>query len=87
VRLDRAPGHFEFRSDFPVVTALQQQFSDLLFPRAQADRLFLHVNFFLRGEIITDAAQGSFPQIPCCKRPSPSSTKEAQSFGWVSKIS
>jgi len=28
-----------------------------------------------RGEMITNAAQGSFPQIPCCKRPSPSSQK------------
>ena len=68
MRLDRAAGHFELCSDFRVVTALQQQFGDLLLPRAQTNRLFLHVNIFLRGEIITNAAKGSFPQVPCCKR-------------------
>jgi hypothetical protein len=75
VRLYRSPRHFELDGYFRIVTALQQQLGDLLFPRAQANRLLLHASFFLRGEIITDAAQGSFPQIPCWKRPSPSSRK------------
>jgi hypothetical protein len=32
--------HFQLRRDFGIVTALQQQFNDLLFPRSQTDRLF-----------------------------------------------
>jgi hypothetical protein len=43
MRLDCAPGHLELRSDFRVVTALQQQLGNLLLPWAQANRLFLHV--------------------------------------------
>jgi len=34
VRLDSASSHFELRSNFPIVTALQQQLGDLLFPWA-----------------------------------------------------
>jgi len=30
-----APGHFELAGNFGVVTALQQQFDDLLFARAE----------------------------------------------------
>jgi hypothetical protein len=44
VGLDRAPGHFQLRRNFPIVTALQQQLGNLLFPWAQTNRLFLHVN-------------------------------------------
>jgi hypothetical protein len=44
VRLDRAPSHLELRSYLCVVTALQQQFRNLLLSRAQANRLFLHVS-------------------------------------------
>jgi hypothetical protein len=44
VRLDRPTGHLELRSNFRIVTALQQQFRNLLFPGAQANRLFLHVS-------------------------------------------
>jgi len=44
VRLDCASGHFELRSNFRIVTALQQQLGNLLLPRAQANGLFLHVN-------------------------------------------
>src|SRR5580698_10465155 len=36
---------------------------------------FSSIQLFPRGEIITDAARGSFPQVPRCKRPSPSSRK------------
>jgi hypothetical protein len=49
VRLDRASGHFELRGNFGIVTALQQQLGNLLLPWAQANRLFLHVTFFLKG--------------------------------------
>jgi hypothetical protein len=48
VRLDRASGHLELRGNFSIVTALQQQLGDLLFPRAQPNRLFLHVDSFPR---------------------------------------
>jgi hypothetical protein len=34
VRLDRAPGHLELRSNFRIVAALQKQFRNLLLPRA-----------------------------------------------------
>jgi len=34
VRLDRAPGHFELRGNFRIVTALQQQLGNLLLPWA-----------------------------------------------------
>ena len=44
MRLDRASGHFELRGNFRIVTALQQQLCNLLFSRAQANRLFLHLN-------------------------------------------
>jgi hypothetical protein len=69
VRFDRASGHIELRSNFGIVTALQQQIGNLLFPRAQANRLFLHFGSF-PPELVTHAAQGRFPQIPCRKRPS-----------------
>jgi hypothetical protein len=57
--LDCTPGHLELGRNFCIVTALQQQFRNLLLSRAQANRLFLHVNF-LRGKIITDAVKGVF---------------------------
>jgi len=44
MRLDRAAGHFELRRNFRIVTALQQQLCNLLFPWAQANRLFLHLS-------------------------------------------
>jgi hypothetical protein len=43
VRLDRTPSHLELRGNLCVITALQQQFRNLLLPWAQANRLFLHV--------------------------------------------
>jgi hypothetical protein len=82
VRLDRAPSHLELRSYLCVVTALQQQFRNLLLSRAQANRLFLHVSTSSGVYIIIDAAQGSFPQIPCCGRPSPPSRKGKTRF-WL----
>lgn len=64
--------HVELPGNFRVVTALQQQLGDLLFPKAQLDGLFLHV--YLPGDdIITRAVKGSFAQIPCWKRTSPTS--------------
>jgi hypothetical protein len=44
VGLDRASGHFQLRGNFLIITALQQQLGNLLFPWAQTNRLFLHVN-------------------------------------------
>jgi hypothetical protein len=70
MRLHRAPGHFELGGNFRIVAALQQQLSNLLFARAQTNRLFLHVGSSPKGEMITDA-NASFPQMPCWKRPSP----------------
>jgi hypothetical protein len=49
MRFDGAPGHFELRSDFTIVTALQQQLGYLLFPRTQTDGFFLHVDSFPKG--------------------------------------
>jgi hypothetical protein len=34
MRFDGAPSHLELRSNFSIVTALQQQFGNLLLPRA-----------------------------------------------------
>jgi hypothetical protein len=38
----RTPRHFELAGDFGIVTTLQKQFDDLLFTRAQPNRLFFH---------------------------------------------
>ncbi len=43
MRLDRTSSHFELRSNFRIVTALQQKFGDLPLSWAQTNRLFLHV--------------------------------------------
>jgi hypothetical protein len=64
------PGHVELFGNFRIVTALEQQLGDLLFPRAQLDKLFRHIHS-PGDEIITHAVKGSFAQIPCWKRPSP----------------
>jgi hypothetical protein len=42
VGFDGSPRHFELTGDFGVVTALQEQFDDLLFARAQPYVLLLH---------------------------------------------
>jgi hypothetical protein len=49
MRLDGASGHFELRSDFLIVTTLQQQLGYLLFPWAQTNGFFLHVDSFPKG--------------------------------------
>ena len=42
MRFDRTAGHFELLGNLRVVTALQQQLGNLLLPRPQANRPFLH---------------------------------------------
>jgi hypothetical protein len=87
VRFDGASGHIELRGNFAIVTALQQQIGNLLLPRAQADRLFLHFGSF-PPELVTRAAKGSFLQIPYCERRRRlRAAKETPSFSRVSKIS
>jgi hypothetical protein len=45
VGLDGARRHFQFGSNFRVVTTLQQEIGYLLLPRAQANSLLLHRNY------------------------------------------
>jgi hypothetical protein len=49
MRFDRASGHFELRGNFAIITALQQQLGYLLFPWAQTNGIFLHVDSFPKG--------------------------------------
>jgi len=56
-------GHVQLFGNFRVVTALEQQLGDLLFPWAQLDKLFLHI-YPPGDEIITRAVKESFAQIP-----------------------
>jgi hypothetical protein len=45
VRLHGAPGHFQLSGNFRIVATLQQQFGNLLFPRTQPNRAFVHFGF------------------------------------------
>jgi hypothetical protein len=70
VRLDRASGHMELGSNFRIITALQQQFGNLLLPWAQANRLFLHFRSSSRDEINNRRSPGiSFFTNPLLKAP------------------
>lgn len=42
--LDRAPSHLELSCNLIIVTALQQQFGDLLFARTQRNHRLFHAN-------------------------------------------
>jgi hypothetical protein len=77
----RPSGHFELLRNFGIVATLQKQISDLLFTGTQPNRLLLHINFFLRDEIITDAVKGRFAQTPYQTRPFANvAMKELQDF-------
>jgi hypothetical protein len=45
VCLDRTLGHLELMGNLRVVTALEQQFRDLLLTRTQTNKPFLHASF------------------------------------------
>ncbi len=87
MRFDRASGHIELHSDLSVVTALQQQIGNLLLPRAQANRLFLHLGSF-PPEVSNPCCKGKFcpnPLLPAVS--AVLAAKEVLSFDIVSKIS
>jgi len=52
------------------VQGISRQFA---VPAGPSEQALPPCQLFLRDEIITDAAQRGFPQIPYCKRPSPTS--------------
>jgi len=45
VRLHRAPGHLELSGNLRIVATLEQQLGNLLFPRTQPNRAFVHSGF------------------------------------------
>ena len=87
MRFDRASGHIELCGNLGIVTALQQQVGNLLFPRAQANRLLLHFGSF-PPELVNPRCTRKFPTNPLLQAPfAVLAAKEARNFGRVSKIS
>jgi hypothetical protein len=68
VRLHRAPGHLELSGNLRIVATLEQQFGNLLFPRTQPNRAFVHSGFPL-GLCIQGPIRAVVDRSSMCPKP------------------
>jgi hypothetical protein len=78
--LYRTPGHLELFGNFRIVTALQQQIGDLLFPWTQPNWLIFHVNSSSGVELHNIDDTGVNSGEACPVRLSHPTPKDKQSF-------